>query len=48
MKTKIVKQSEMTADCFLIQWFGLESCENYVAKNTEDCGGGKTLIKIEK
>ena len=47
MKTKIVKQSELTADCFLIQMFGLESCETCEVKDTDECGGGGTLKKLK-
>jgi len=48
MKSKIIKQSDLTSDCFPIQLWGLESCEKCQYKNTSDCGGGKTLIKLKK
>jgi hypothetical protein len=34
-----VKQSEMTAECWLVQFGGLKACETCEARDTEDCGG---------
>jgi hypothetical protein len=47
MNIKTIKQSTLTADCLLIQMFGLESCDKCKVKNTKDCGGGKTLKALK-
>ena len=39
MKTKMVSQADLTAECWLIQIFGLEACEGCEALDTEECGG---------
>ena len=49
VETKTIDQSNLTSDCWLIQFNGLEACKNCKVKNTPDCGGGKilkTLIKL--
>lgn len=48
METKIIKQSSLTSDCFMIQFTGLDACKKCEYKNTEECGGGETLIKMKK
>ena len=40
----MIKQSSMTAECWLIQFSGLTACKSCEAKDTEDCGG----IEIRK
>ena len=40
----IIKQSELTSDCWSIQFTGIEACENCEYKDTDECGG-KAIIK---
>jgi len=40
-------QSEMTSDCFLVQFQGLRACESCSARGTADCGGGETLKALK-
>lgn len=37
--TKVIDQSKLTSDCWLIQFSGLSACESCPAKDTSDCGG---------
>lgn len=43
---KEIEQSSLTSDCWLIQFNGIKECETCVYKNTEECGGGQTLVKM--
>jgi len=36
---KEIAQSKLTAECWLIQFKGLEACKTCPALNTNDCGG---------
>lgn len=48
-ESKVIDQSKLTSDCWLIQFDGLSACETCEAKDTPDCGGGeilKTLILL--
>lgn len=38
-ENKVIDQSKLTSDCFLIQFDGLSACETCEAKDTPDCGG---------
>ena len=38
-ESKVIDQSKLTSDCWLIQFGGLSACENCPAKDTSDCGG---------
>lgn len=42
-----VNQSEMTSDCWLIQFRGLDACTTCEFKRTADCGGKAILKKIK-
>jgi len=44
---KEIDQSKLTSDCWMIQFKGLEACENCEFKNTDECGGGETLKKFK-
>jgi hypothetical protein len=46
--TKIINQSKLTSDCWLIQFNGLSACKKCELKGTKDCGGGKTLKQLKK
>lgn len=37
--TKVIDQSKLTSDCFLIQFDGLSACENCSELDKPDCGG---------
>ena len=39
MKTKAILQSLLTADCMLIQIWGLSACENCKVLNKDERGG---------
>lgn len=38
-ESKVINQSELTADCWLIQFDGLKACNDCEFLDTEDCGG---------
>lgn len=38
-ESKVIDQSKLTSDCWLIQFSGLSACENCECLNTPDCGG---------
>ena len=46
-ESKEVNQKSLTSDCWLIQLEGLRACENCEAKNTKECGGGKSLRRLQ-
>ena len=39
MKTKVINAKDLTSDCWMIQFTGLEACKNCEFKNTPECGG---------
>ena len=39
MKSRTIHQSNLTSECWLVQVWGLEFCENCQFKDTEECGG---------
>jgi len=41
MKIWSVRQSDLTSECWLIQFQGLEACKTCEVLNTRDCGGKK-------
>lgn len=46
VETHQLKQSEMTSDCWLVQFRGLKACCNCDFYKSENCGGGETLTRI--
>lgn len=46
-ETKRIDQNTLTADCWLIQFSGLNACKTCEIRNTEDCGGGQTLANLK-
>lgn len=48
IKTKIVDQSKLTSECWLIQIQGLKACKRCEYLNTEECGGQEILKKLNK
>ncbi|MBC8389820.1 MAG: hypothetical protein H8E13_17480 [Actinobacteria bacterium] len=47
-ETKYIDQDDLVSDCWLIQFDGLNTCENCELKGTDECGGGETLKKLLK
>jgi len=50
-ENKVIDQSKLTSDCWLIQFGGLLACETCPAKNTPNCGGQtirEQLLKMRK
>lgn len=39
MKTITVEQSKLTAECWLVQFWGRSACKTCEFRGTEDCGG---------
>lgn len=46
-ESKEVNQKSLTSDCWLIQLQGLKVCESCEVRNTEECGGGESLKKLQ-
>ena len=38
-KSKVIDQSKLTSDCWLIQFVGLAACKDCEYANTDECGG---------
>lgn len=45
--TKTIRMSDMTSDCWLVQFQGLSACKECEFKRTKDCGGKAILKKIK-
>ena len=45
---KVIDQSTLTADCWLVQFDGLKACETCELKGKRDCGGGETLKRLKR
>jgi hypothetical protein len=39
METKVINVKDLTAACWLVQFWGLEACEKCEIKDTPECGG---------
>ena len=48
MEVKVIKQSDLTSECWLIQRFGISSCKTCEVLNTPECGGKDTRERILK
>jgi hypothetical protein len=46
--TKQIDQANLTADCFMVQFQGLEACKACEYHGTSECGGGETLKQMER
>ena len=46
MEVKIMKQSDLTSDCWIIQIWGIEYCKDCEVLNTDECGGQKIRKRI--
>lgn len=46
--TRVIDQSTLTADCWLIQFEGLAACESCKMSGTPECGGGDTLVRMKE
>ena len=47
MQVKSIKQSDLTAECWAVQMWGIGKCEKCEFRNTPDCGG-KEIRKTGK
>ena len=45
---KIIDQSTLTSDCWMIQFNGLTACTACEFKDTDECGGGETLKRMKE
>lgn len=43
MKTKIISQKMLSAECWSVQVWGIEACTNCDFHNTSECGGRQIL-----
>ena len=48
IKAVTVNQSELTSECWMIQFQGIEACKRCEFKDTSDCGGKDILKRIAK
>ena len=48
VKSKVINQSQLTSDCWLIQFWGIDACKKCKVKNTRNCGGKKIRSLIRK
>ena len=46
MENNIIKQNELTSECFIIQMWGIESCDSCECLNTNECGGQEIRKKL--
>lgn len=44
MKVINVKQSQMTSECWKVQFLGLDACKRCELKNTRQCGGRGIIL----
>jgi hypothetical protein len=47
MKVKIINKKDLTSDCWLIQFEGLEACKTCEFRNTKECGGKNIIKKLQ-
>lgn len=47
VKTKVVNQSKLTSDCWLVQFWGLSACNRCELEGKDGCGGKAILKKIK-
>ncbi len=47
MKCKVISQKMLSAECWLIQVWGLDACQDCDYQKTRDCGG-KQILKTGK
>lgn len=45
---KEIKQSQLTSDCWTIQFWGLDKCEKCEYRGKKSCGGGATLKRMQR
>ena len=39
VESRTISQSDLTSECWAVQIWGLDICENCPVKDTEECGG---------
>jgi hypothetical protein len=47
MQVKLIQQSKLSEECWIVQFSGLSSCKTCEYKNTKECGG-KVIRKTGK
>lgn len=40
-QVRMVKQANLTSECFMVQFMGLEACQACEVRGTKECGGKK-------
>lgn len=48
MKAKLIRQSDLTSECWTIQMWGIEACKDCEALNTKECGGARIREQIAR
>jgi len=43
MKTKIISQKMLSTECWFVQVWGVEACEDCDYRDTQECGGKRIL-----
>lgn len=46
MTSRTIPQSQLTSECWTIQFEGLSACEHCSYKNTKECGGKEIRKKL--
>lgn len=46
--SKEISSSNITSDCWPIQFYGLDACKKCEYKNTKECGGKNIIKKLKK
>ena len=45
---KEIDQSQLTSDCWIVQFNGFSACDKCELKGKKNCGGGETLKKMKE
>jgi len=48
MKSKAIRQSDLTSECWLVQFWGLVACEHCEVRGSRECGGRRILKRIKR
>jgi len=48
MKIKSIRQADLTSDCWMIQFQGIEACMDCEFRGTDDCGGVEILDRMTR
>lgn len=47
VESRIIDQSTLTTDCWMVQFRGLDACDECEYRDTNECGGGDTLEEMK-